>query len=269
MAARRLGFELVPVVVARGWNEAQKRAYVIADNRLTLNADWSNKLLRGELVALQAFEFDLGLTGFDLHEISHLLGARIEALTDADDAPALPVQPNSLPGDLWLLGAHRVLCGDSTSQADVANLLGQQRPHLMVTDPPYGVAYDPGWRARAGINRNKAKMGEVANDDRADWREAWELFPGDVAYVWHGALHATTVHDSLIASGFTIRSQIIWKKDRFALSRGHYHWQHEPCSTRFATRATGTGTEASRRSGRFPPGTTTAVAMQRRSRSSV
>jgi DNA modification methylase len=98
----------------------------------------------------------------------------------------------------------------------------------MITDPPYGVAYDPQWRAKAGVNKNRGKMGKVRNDDRADWREAWALFPGDVAYVWHGALHASIVEESLRTAGFQIRSQIIWAKDRFALSRGDYHWQHEP-----------------------------------------
>ena len=98
----------------------------------------------------------------------------------------------------------------------------------MVTDPPYGVAYDPGWRNAAGASATM-RTGKVMNDDRADWREAWALFPGDVAYVWHGALHATTVAESLEAAGFGIRSQIIWAKDRLVLSRGDYHWQHEPC----------------------------------------
>jgi DNA modification methylase len=99
----------------------------------------------------------------------------------------------------------------------------------MVTDPPYGVDYDPGWRTRAGLKHNKEKLGKVANDNRADWREAWALFPGSVAYVWHAGRYASTVQDSLVAEGFDVRSQIIWAKDRFALSRGHYHWQHEPC----------------------------------------
>ena len=98
----------------------------------------------------------------------------------------------------------------------------------MVSDPPYGVSYDPSWRNRAGLSATK-RTGKVLNDDRADWREAWALFPGEVVYVWHGALHATTVAESLEACGFAIRSQIIWAKERLVLSRGDYHWQHEPC----------------------------------------
>ena len=150
-------------------------------------------------------------------------------LTDPDDVPEVPAEPVSRPGDLWVLGRHRLLCGDSTDAAAVKTVLGDVSPHLMVTDPPYGVEYEPAWRKRAGVNLNKAKLGKVANDDRADWSEAWELFPGSVAYVWHAGRHASTVQDSLAAAGFEVRSQIIWAKDRFALSRGHYHWQHEPC----------------------------------------
>ena len=118
--------------------------------------------------------------------------------------------------------------------------------------------YDPGWRNQvgaAGATKTK-RTGKVLNDDRADWREAWALFPGDVAYVWHGALHAGEVANSLTASGFAIRSQIIWAKDRLVLSRGDYHWQHEPCW--YAVRAKGKGhwaTTASRpRCGRSPTG---------------
>jgi DNA modification methylase len=97
----------------------------------------------------------------------------------------------------------------------------------MVTDPPYGVEYDPEWRHRAGVNNSK-RIGKVSNDERADWREAWALFPGDIAYIWHGALHAVTVANSLEACGFTIRAQIIWAKERLVIGRGDYHWQHEP-----------------------------------------
>jgi DNA modification methylase len=98
----------------------------------------------------------------------------------------------------------------------------------MVTDPPYGVNYDPSWREKLGAEAELA-TGKVLNDDRADWREAWALFPGDVAYVWHGGLHAGTVAGSLEAAGFAIRSQIIWDKTRLVIGRGDYHWQHEPC----------------------------------------
>ncbi len=99
----------------------------------------------------------------------------------------------------------------------------------MVTDPPYGVRYDPKWRAKAGVNKNRMKLGAVSNDDRADWRAAWALFPGSVAYVWCASTHNDAVIASLESCGFERRSQIIWCKDRFALGRGHYHWQHEPC----------------------------------------
>jgi DNA modification methylase len=98
----------------------------------------------------------------------------------------------------------------------------------MVTDPPYGVKYDPAWRKRAGLS-DSSRMGRVANDDRMDWREAWQLFPGDVAYVWHAGLFAAATASHLEDSGFEIRSQIIWRKPTFPISRGHYHWQHEPC----------------------------------------
>jgi DNA modification methylase len=97
----------------------------------------------------------------------------------------------------------------------------------MVTDPPYGVSYDPAWRNRAGLGSTK-RIGVAENDDRSDWREAWALFPGEVAYVWHGALHAANVAQSLEANGFQIRSQIIWAKPSLIMGRGHYHWQHEP-----------------------------------------
>ena len=108
----------------------------------------------------------------------------------------------------------------------------------MVTDPPYGVDYDPAWRNRAGASATR-RTGRVLNDDRADWRAVWAHFRGDVAYVWHGALHAASVADSLDASGLAVRSQIIWAKERLVLSRGDYHWQHEPCW--YAVRRTGRG----------------------------
>ena len=155
-----------------------------------------------------------------------------------EDTPEPPAIPVSRAGDLWHLGKHRVLCGDATSKIDVERLLRGITQTLMVTDPPYGVNYEPAWRNEACGTKTK-RTGTVKNDDRADWTEAWALFPGDVAYVWHAALHAGTVADNLGSAGFDIRSQVMWSKDRMVLSRGHYHWQHEPCW--YAVRRGGTG----------------------------
>jgi hypothetical protein len=143
--------------------------------------------------------------------------------------PEIPDQPVSRLGDIWLLGNHRVGCGDSTSAADVAPVLARSEPHLMITDPPYGVSYQPAWRARRNRSNGKLARGVVLNDDRADWREAYALFPGDVAYVWHGSLHGDVVAADLAACGLQLRAQIIWVKQHFTLSRGDYHWKHETC----------------------------------------
>ncbi len=217
----------VPVLDASGWTDEQFRAYVIADNKLALNAGWDEALLAGELQALKASDFDVGVLGFARDELFRML-PNGGGNTDPDDAPPAPKDPVSVLGDVWLLGNHRLACGDSTQAETVNRALGGSRPHLMVTDPPYGVEYDPSWRQKAGVGSKGAATGKVMNDDRADWREVWALFPGSVAYVWHAGLHAGTVEDSLVACKFKIRAQIVWVKSRPALSRGHYHWQHEP-----------------------------------------
>jgi len=228
LAARKLGLDTVPVIELSHLTDNQRKAYIIADNKLALNADWDMELLSLEMGDLRDEGFDLSLIGFDEDELANIFVEATDGLTDPDDVPDLPEDPVSKPGDVWLLGKHRLRCGDSTVETDVAALLAGVEPHLMVTDPPYGVEYDPSWRNKAGVAGTK-RTGKVLNDDRADWREAWALFPGDVAYVWHGALHAATVAESLEESGFNVRSQIIWAKERLVLSRGDYHWQHEPC----------------------------------------
>lgn len=233
LAARRLGLDAVPVVVLGHLSEAQRRAYVIADNKLALNAGWDEQMLAAELHALNGDGFDLALTGFSEAELDQLMAPLEDegdstGRGDEDTVPEPPAEPVTRPGDLWILGDHRLLCGDATVATDVERLLAGAVPHLMVTDPPYGVDYDPTWRNEAGVSAT-GRTGAVANDHRADWREAWALFPGDVAYVWHAGIHAGTVADSLTACGFAIRAQIVWAKPRLVLSRGHYHWQHEPC----------------------------------------
>jgi DNA modification methylase len=227
LAAQKLGLITIPVHTASNLTPAQIKAYRLMDNRSHQETDWDFDLLTTELLELRGLDLDLDLTGFDGHEIDSLL------VDPADDAradlmPELPEDAVTIPGDLWVCGTHRVLCGDATSAEDVARLVGGVKPFLMVTDPPYGVEYDPQWRERAGLGRQR-QVGTVRNDHQSDWSAAYKLFTGDVAYVWHAGVHAAGVADSLTAAEFQIRSQIVWAKQHFALSRGNYHWQHEPC----------------------------------------
>lgn len=232
MAAQALQLPTVPVIPLRHLTDAQRQAYVIADNKLALNAGWDADLLAKELKELEEAGFPLDMTGFGQEELDDLFASITDTSIegDEDDAPAPQEKAVSAPGDVWLLGKHRVMCGDSTSADDVEKLVDEAKgcvwPHLMVTDPPYGVEYDA-TKARP-VSAGSAK-GKVVNDDRADWREAWALFPGDVAYVWHGMLHSKVVAESLEACGFVIRDEIVWAKSQLVMSRGHYHAQHESC----------------------------------------
>ncbi|HTB11906.1 MAG TPA: DNA modification methylase [Bryobacteraceae bacterium] len=226
-AARKLGMTTIPVVFCDGWTEAQVKGFRLLVNRSATWATWANELVALELADLDAVDFDLGLTGFDPFEIDEFLFPDA-ADSSAEETPELPKAAVSRLGDLWICDSHRILAGDATSQESVAQLYGPQRPKLLLTDPPYGVNYDPNWRERAGLGRAQ-QTGLVKNDDRADWTEVYKLFPGDVAYLWHAGVHAAEVAASLEAAGFRIRAQIIWVKQHFALSRGDYHWGHEPC----------------------------------------
>jgi DNA modification methylase len=196
----------------------------LADNRIAeLDLAWDPALLKqhlGEGVNLSAF--------WRPDELERLLGPTAQTGLTPDDAAITPRATTIRRGDAFRLGPHHLLCGDATAATDVARLLGSAAPGLMVTDPPYGVAYDPAWRQRRFPGQRTA-VGPVAHDDRVDWREAFALFRGGAAYVWHAGLFAGDVAAALQASGFTLRSQIIWAKQHFALSRGDYHWQHEPC----------------------------------------
>lgn len=160
----------------------------------------------------------------------------LDGATDPDEVPAEPdaaalyVQR----GDLWQLGEHRLLCGDATSETDVARLLSGERPVLSVTDPPYGVDYNPAWRVRAAEEGHLAyaarRVGEVTNDDRANWSAAWKLSPSDVIYAWAPPGPTQFEHyQALVAANFDVRYQIIWSKPHFPIGRGNYHWRHEPC----------------------------------------
>lgn len=226
-AAKSLGLATVPVV-RFGGTDLDAVAYGIADNRTHEFATWDEAALVAILTELKR-EDALGGTGYADEDLDRLAAA-VAAATPVDDpGPGEPPPtPVSRSGDLWILGRHRLLCGDSTSSSDVELLLAGHKPGMMITDPPYGVEYDPAWRKAAGVN-DSDRMGTVQNDDRVDWSEAYALFPGAVAYVWHADRFAVPVFNQLLASGCEVRAQIIWAKSRLVLSRGHYHWAHEPC----------------------------------------
>ncbi len=243
LAAQKLGLSRVPVIEAAHLTEAQKRAYVLADNRLALDAGWDLEMLRVELTDLKGMDFDLSLTGFEIGELGKLMLDPNAGKTDPDDIPPVPAVPVSVLGDVWQLGRHRIACGSSTDADTVAVVLAGVKPHLMVTDPPYGVEYDASWREKVKRPNGKAcgamATGKVLNDDRADWREAWALFPGDVAYVWQGDKQLADMALQLGDHGFQVRNLIVWAKTRFVISRGDYHSLHETCW--YAVRKNATG----------------------------
>lgn len=228
LAAKKLGMTVVPTIELSHLSDVQRRAYILADNQSALKAGWDDDLLRLELGELRDLGFNLDLTGFDAIDLDAVFGVGTGGRTDPDDVPPLQAVAVSRPGDVWILGTHRLACGDSTDAGVVAAVLAGAKPHLMVTDPPYGVNYDPTWSdgGKGGTRVATSRAhGKVSNDDRADWREAWALFPGHVAYVWH--THMDAVQASLVACKYAIRAQIVWVKSRPVVSRGDYHWQHE------------------------------------------
>jgi hypothetical protein len=213
------GMKEVPVIDCSDLTDAQQREFVIKDNVGFGEWEW-DKIISDWPEAPS--------WGLDIPDWALPKG---DATEDDYEIPD-EIETDIVIGDLFEIGEHRLLCGDSTNADDVVKLLNGKEPYLMVTDPPYGVNYDPMWRASQeskGFGAKVKAKGKVMNDDRADWTEVWALSPSKVAYVWHGGKHAAEVSDSLVDCDFEIRSQIIWVKPSLTFSRGDYHWQHEPC----------------------------------------
>ena len=230
-AAISIGLEQVPTIAHENLTDAQRKAYTLAANKLATKSGWDSGLLKEEFEALKTDDMDLSLTGFTDDEIEDLLNPEeLNPMEDEDAEQQEAAHEVSKLGDIWLLGEHRLMCGDSTVYDQVAALIWNHTPNLMVTDPPYGVNYDPEWRNETEDWINSAKNTEaVINDDRIDWKDAYSLFPGNIMYVWHAGKYAPIVGTNIIDCGFELTSQIIWVKQNFAVSRGNYHWQHEPC----------------------------------------
>jgi site-specific DNA-methyltransferase (adenine-specific) len=237
MAARKLGMASLPVMVAAGWTDAQKRAYVIADNKLALNAGWDNELLALELGELGDLGFDLDLVGFTDEEIAALMPVQgTDGLTDPEDAPAVQENPVTVPGDVWVMGKHRLLCGDSTSVDDLTKLTGGQLVDMWLTDPPYNVAVQGGNHGDPERKNGLKIMNDKMPDDafRQFLRDAYTaadmvMKPGSVFYIWHADSEGYNFRGAAKDSGWTVRQCLIWKKSSIVMGRQDYHWKHEPC----------------------------------------
>lgn len=231
MAAQKLGMETVPVIEASHLTDAQRRAYIIADNRLALDAGWDEEMLRVEFAELEGLGFDLELTGFTLDEIEALEPEELtEGLTDEDAVPEVPDEPVTKLGDVWLLGNHRLMCGDSTSVDAVGALMAGSAADMIFTDPPYNVAYE-------GKTKDALKIQNDAMDDdafRQFLRDAYVaadavMKAGAVFYIWHADLEGYNFRGAARDAGWTVRQCLIWKKQTLVMGRQDYHWKHEPC----------------------------------------
>jgi DNA modification methylase len=236
MAARKLAIGDVPSIRLTHLTEAQKKAYVIADNKLALNAGWDDEMLAVELTDLKDMGFDLDLTGFSTDEIEALLAPTgTEGLTDEDAVPEVPEAPVTVLGDVWLLGKHRVMCGDSTSIDAVEKLMDGAKASLVVTDPPWNVAYGTNLANNAQGYKARTILNDSMSADK--WAEflsavvgnlALVTLPGCPLYCVMGPSEWPAIDKALRDGGFHWSSTIIWAKDQLVMSRKDYHTQYEP-----------------------------------------
>lgn len=227
MAAKQLGIQKVPCISAAHLTEAQKKAYILADNRLSLDAGWDEELLKIEIESLQADGFDIAFTGFDEKELAELFASDNEAEEDDFDVDEELKKPCfSKPGDVWQLGKHRVICGDSTKAETYSTLLGEDKVNLVCTDPPYLVKLN-------------STSGTIKNDDLNDeeglkfLKEAFSCMHDSMAkdasiYVFYATAKARVFHDAFEDSGFKVGAGLVWKKDRLVLTRTDWKYIHEP-----------------------------------------
>ena len=231
MAAKKLGMTELPAVEASHLTDAQRRAYIIADNKLALNAGWDDEMLRVEFAELTEAGFDLDLTGFSLDEIGALQIEEIPpGLTDEDAVPDVPVTPVTGEGDVWLLGRHRLMCGDSTSIDALEQLCGGQAVDMWLTDPPYNVAYEG--KTKEALTIKNDKMGD--DSFRQFLRDSYVaadavMKSGAVFYIWHADLEGYNFRGAAFDAGWKIRQCLIWEKQTLVMGRQDYHWKHEPC----------------------------------------
>lgn len=228
LAAKKLKMKEVPCIVLCGLTEAQKKAYIIADNKLALNAGWNDELLKIEFENLKELDFDLNLTGFSADEIDEILGEGKKEIVEDDFDIEPPEEPKAKLGDIYRLGNHRLMCGDSTKEEDVKKLVGEQKMDLLITDPPYNVDYEGG----SGM---KIQNDNMSGEDfykflvKAFTNANIFLKDGGAFYCWYASKEVVNFHTALEDSGFTVKQELIWNKNSMVMGRQDYQWKHEPC----------------------------------------
>lgn len=235
MAAKELGMKTVPCVFVDGLSEEQRRAYILADNRLTELGEWDMDLVNEELVDLDAMDFDITLTGFEMPE------EEPEIYDDDFDEDAVPATPRAKLGDIWQLGRHRVLCGDATILSDVEKLMDGAEVDLFLTDPPYNVSLGMSGSQDEARKRHRRTDGLVIMNDRQEDEDFREFLTtsftnaktvmksGASYYIWHADSEGYNFRAALRDSGFELRQTLIWNKSEITLGRQDYQWKHEPC----------------------------------------
>lgn len=226
--ARREGMTEIPCVLVEHLTEAQKRAYIIADNRLALDAEWDMEILKIELEELKEADFDILMTGFNGDEIDDIFVAELPGAVEDDYEIELPEEPKTHLGDTYALGRHRITCGDSTDPTVIERLMDGVRADLFLTDPPYNVDYEGG----TGLKIKNDKMEDDAF--RQFLREAFTaadnvMKPGAVFYIWHADSEGYNFRGACHDIGWLVRQCLIWNKNSLVMGRQDYHWKHEPC----------------------------------------
>ena len=231
MAAQRLGMDQVPTVCLAHLTDIQKKAYILADNKLALNAGWDNDMLKVELEDLKFSDFDLDLVGFSTEELDEIMNQNEEPEVEEDDyTVAVPEEPKAKLGEIYILGKHRLMCGDSTSIADVEKLMGDQKADLLLTDPPYNVDYEGGTDKKLKI-KNDNMEDQAFRQFLIDVYKAADhvMKPGAPFYIWHADSEGANFRGAAKDMGWQIRECLIWVKNSLVLGRQDYNWRHEPC----------------------------------------
>jgi len=231
LAARKLGMAKVPTIELKDMTEAQKKAYVIADNKLALNAGWDTNFLSLELQELKDQDFDLTLLGFDDKELDALLAPETtEGLTDEDSVPDTPIEPKTKLGDIYILGNHRLMCGDSCSVTNMDKLVNGRQVDMWLTDPPYNVAYEGKTKDALTIQNDSMDNAGFRQFLRDAYVTADTVMKaGAVFYIWHADSEGYNFRGAAYDAGWKVRQCLIWKKSTMVMGRQDYHWKHEPC----------------------------------------